>query len=1458
MVTNSTDPNVNTALGTVQYQDDLDISETSTALQSYQQQSRRRRKVFGVSIDGNNNVNSETTTTSTLISTTTTNAISTEQSIKLAFQDILTLATPINKRHDDESCNDVVEADVDKLFQQESSQDDTTLNEVEGDNENKDNVNVNVANDIGEEDETSSMEHVESLVEADVDKLFQQETSQGDNNLNEVEGDKANNDYVDVNLANVIGERDESSLKENVESLKECIDSSNNNIDISCNHQSNDHSEKEAIDLNSKPSTPQQSHVMSQNDEANEVTFANESDLDEEAVLQSTEYLFSTVTDKLSVTVKDIVESLCAEYNVKKLGKALKSSVRQKLIELIEEEQNAETNEQDGNDEDTADEQNDQEDEESSEQEGNDTDDDDAVEIVDDDDFDPVAERRKLKRTKSKRMKMNTKRHQESDSGDDDEKHTDSVSKNRKPRKINMKVKKSALRIHHEQLRKRRLDELRVRNEELQALASKQDQERAELIAAKFDTNRVEMRMQRLENRLDLLQKLDQQRIKCVTATPTSLGAKCSTTTNNEIQSTMFTEKSGGEDVETSLTAANETSDVESRLDQESDNNSDDEEEDDDDDDDMELVLVDNNGNEHNPSIKDTKQNPVKDCNHILSILDLADQEKLKPNSIGSQKQRCSPRRSVNARAQLRQLLLSKQRLMGNEWLARELGYKSQEDHLRDCQDAEQKKREIIIKREEIRVKENERRLLRERMLKLEQQQNEIVIGANNDDDDDPEYTPGDENNDANTNVDNSIDDDEDDEELELARIITDEQKTKDNKSDDLNENSEESSSVDKTDSVEHLEDLIDMERHNAIEEIPTNQKHLESVLLSNNISADTFTVAEVVHTENVCTATVSDDEMQTFRHDSNDGDFVNDSSIVEQNSKPLDNDDNQESDLVDTSSVADSSAEIEQDVEDEQANNDEKKTSKAKGVRNSAWRAMLEKEKEQERKKKRNGLVEEEAEEEEEEQVAGLEDFGFTINKKRKDDDGDDADDLSVDEDDMKHVVDDLSDDEGDEEAGEVARKAMEKKEEKERHKEMIRRLRNGYDGRRGGIAAATGARGIHRFDQLVAADNKEDAKRLGLANDEDFDSDSEEEGKEGDDDVDDEDDEAALIDKLLKDRFLHRNNNDDTEQENFSEDDDDDNENGDNNEHNNGEPVDEEEKEQERLAKRFAKRARMQRLLEAHENEKEFSQMKLIEEDTSFKIELQMMRVSTFSNSLILFSSILFSPDPFKSFYFQFLFYLKNGLARKRSTSSSQSRTSSNGRIPLTSSFSNNSYICSDENSNPNKRICIDNSNTDNTGNSSSGNQQTLTSSIFTKGGCLALALQNNRTKMNSRTSFVRTVSTTSGTLSNSNNNNSSNAISNGPSSHDATSSSYLKSIAFNHVVFTSISDNSNSHRSRSQSQSNSSSRMVIPPPQQRQAFSSIHQQQQTKFLPTKSVPSRESLFARSTVYGFHKRKR
>jgi hypothetical protein len=105
-----------------------------------------------------------------------------------------------------------------------------------------------------------------------------------------------------------------------------------------------------------------------------------------------------------------------------------------------------------------------------------------------------------------------------------------------------------------------------------------------------------------------------------------------------------------------------------------------------------------------------------------------------------------------------------------------------------------------------------------------------------------------------------------------------------------------------------------------------------------------------------------------------------------------------------------------------------------------------------------------------------------------------------------------------------------------------------------------------------------------------------------------DEEEDEGVLLDKMLKDRFLHRSSVE--AEEDFS----DDEAEAENEGEKGGDAAvldNQDDKEQDALAKRFAKRARMQRLMEAHGHEEEFSQNKLIDEDTVMKLELQKMKV-------------------------------------------------------------------------------------------------------------------------------------------------------------------------------------------------------------------------------------------------------
>ena len=71
--------------------------------------------------------------------------------------------------------------------------------------------------------------------------------------------------------------------------------------------------------------------------------------------------------------------------------------------------------------------------------------------------------------------------------------------------------------------------------------------------------------------------------------------------------------------------------------------------------------------------------------------------------------------------------------------------------------------------------------------------------------------------------------------------------------------------------------------------------------------------------------------------------------------------------------------------------------------------------------------------------------------------------------------------------------------------------------------------------------------------------------------------------------------------------------------------------DKEQDRLAKRFAKRARMQRLMDEFGDDEEFTDSRLIEEDSNMKEELSQMKVSTVVPWACMRVSRYFSPNAF-----------------------------------------------------------------------------------------------------------------------------------------------------------------------------------------------------------------------------------
>ena len=808
-------------------------------------------------------------------------------------------------------------------------------------------------------------------------------------------------------------------------------------------------------------------------------------------ILASTDRLFDLVEDKSQVTVKDIVQSLTAEFQISTLVKTTKKAVKARLTQLILEQQQQE----------------------------------------DSDDSDPESE--------------------DDTTHDDDDEFTPETSTSKRPTrrpKTNRRKAAAALRIQTTQARKRRLLELQTRNEELLQQHSQADQQRAEQIAAKFATDTDEQRLQRLEQQWGLLGRLDQKRWAVL---------------KKQQQEGQEDEQEEGEAKDSQPeppTAATPPPPVQELESDSSDESSDD-------DDELEIVGA--------PASRSLAKAPT---HHALAVLDQS------PRQQKQQQQRKS-RTLAPSLAHLRHTLKAKQRQMGNLWLAQELGYKTEQEHLHECVQLEAQKRLKILHKEQERLAQNERK-----------QQRILQMGLATEEEETLEDSPAAANTEA-------AEEPEEDEEMEMAREMEIEITTEDP--------TETSTSLEQT--VDASAEVTPASDNELATEIPPEEDGLDAQEGFETQVPETMgdpVVAASVATTNAnetASSSAPSAEGALVSEDSA-GPNITDDKLLESTHEEVSGDSSQSSENQDSPTTA-----VEADDSPEEP-------AKPKGPRNAAWKAMLAKDAEKSKKKRKSGLVDDEADEEEEEEVAGLEDFGFTVKAKKKDSEEEDEDVANtVDEDDMENVVDELSDDEGDEDAGEAARKSMEQKEEKRRHKEIMRRMREGYDGRRGGIAGGAGARGMHGFDQLVAADNYEDAKRLGLANDDEMDSDTEEEN------IDDGEDEAAILDKALKDRWLHRSSVE--VEETFSDDEE---------EPENNEPIDPgvdqnevmEENEQERLAKRFAKRARMQRLLDAHGHEEEFSQSRLIDEDADIKADLLRMKVSKeFRAVLSLYSSFTIS---------------------------------------------------------------------------------------------------------------------------------------------------------------------------------------------------------------------------------------
>jgi len=927
-------------------------------------------------------------------------------------------------------------------------------------------------------------------------------------------------------------------------------------------------------------------HGSDQNEEANasQSEPSLSSPLTDEQILLKTNELFAAV-DATKVTVGDIVRSLEEFFEIR-FHKKQKKMVKKRLTDLILGNVELEPEEE----------------EEEEEEEDN-------AELDDDSsDYEAKPTKKPKKRTRTSK----TTPHKKSQ-------HAKYTTRSQTP---TGKKRPSHLRIHEEMVRKRQVAEMaKIRSEELQQQSqqlSAEELKRAKAIRDKFETNTEDMRMNRLEERMGLLERLRGKRLGLLCEEEEekrdmgvligNLGKKSESPKECKNQDGVKKEEVKKEETPAMITLEDEEDDS-----AESDTDSEDE---------LEVL-----------SSKPALSKP------LLSLQTAAKDKHPLPSPSPTSKQNYHRQKAnanlMNPRMALRNALRQKSIKAGNMWLARELGYKTEQDHIRDCQLVEQRKRQMMLKRE------------KEQQLKAKQREED-----------------GEEEEELDVVGKNGTDEEDEDEEMAMAREIEGEDKHQSQEygiQDDLDLEAErENQSADDNEiSKTTAGELAEEENINGASDVDTTisqaigEAKKEPLMDRGTASAtddgnsnntdemyEDSIMEEGENNQNAVTGKVERKKEDVPEAATNQGITVdkdddglgpeNDTFITQDDDyserhvaskKHIVDDVNDETDSKDKDRDKGMDEEDEHEFKDEDAVIHPKKDGKGqhsnkKVERNAAWKAMLQKEadqlKKQKVRKKGSAWVEAEADEEEEEiGVAGLEDFGFKVQNKEKDDDEDDDANAELNEEDLENIVDTLSDDEGDEEAGTSARLALAHKEEKDRHKEIIRRMRDGYDGRRGGVAGGGGSRGVHRFEQLVAADNREDAKRLGLLNDDELDSDNEDggenDGNEKKKKGDDEDDEAELLDKMLKERFLNRDQLG-LPEENFSEDEEEEDENGE--EGNGVDGEDKEDREQDRLAKRFAKRARMQRLLETYDGEGEFSQTRLIDEDKSTRNDLRAMK--------------------------------------------------------------------------------------------------------------------------------------------------------------------------------------------------------------------------------------------------------
>ncbi|RLN10446.1 hypothetical protein BBJ28_00018770 [Nothophytophthora sp. Chile5] len=297
----------------------------------------------------------------------------------------------------------------------------------------------------------------------------------------------------------------------------------------------------------------------------------------------------------------------------------------------------------------------------------------------------------------------------------------------------------------------------------------------------------------------------------------------------------------------------------------------------------------------------------------------------------------------------------------------------------------------------------------------------------------------------------------------------------------------------------------------------------------------------------------------------------------------------------------------VQQEADAEDPKDSEKPTApkdKAAGFRNLLRAEALENRKRKRLVKGRGGnFVESEAEEDDDDDVlkiGGLGDFGFGVPQAKTQESKEAEEErkaLQLREDDLDHIVDDLSDDEREQEQDleEMFRREQETQ-DRQQVKEVMRNVKEGFGRNRrafSGLHSGSEARGRFNLDELVAADgSKFEAARLGLLeSDEELDEDDAtakkaNAGAEGEEEEEEEDseeeDEEAEMERMLRQRFMDQPKIYVTSSESGSDDEDENDGDKGSKAGPDGDEVESDEERERQQMKLFSERARINRRMQ------------------------------------------------------------------------------------------------------------------------------------------------------------------------------------------------------------------------------------------------------------------------------------